>query len=142
MQSHPTDSHICFQMCMAGEDLHALLPADTQFPQQQLKTQNEISLSASPTNHQGSKAKYVRYFNHQTGSDHTKKAALVYTKTEFSAQCKDLSIMGYIGVLKAYGIQSSSTTATKQAKHLSVSVHKTVILNAQGTSRTWNMARL
>lgn len=29
-------------MCMAGENLHALLPADTQFPQQQLKTQIAI----------------------------------------------------------------------------------------------------
>lgn len=28
-------------MCMAGEGLHALLPTDTQFPQQQLKTQTE-----------------------------------------------------------------------------------------------------
>ena len=26
-------------MCMAEENLHALLPADTQFPQQQLETQ-------------------------------------------------------------------------------------------------------
>jgi hypothetical protein len=26
-------------MCMAGEGLYALLPTDTQFPQQQLKTQ-------------------------------------------------------------------------------------------------------
>lgn len=34
MQSHPTNSHICIQMCMAGENLHALMPADTQFPQQ------------------------------------------------------------------------------------------------------------
>lgn len=29
-------------MCMAGEILHALLPADTQLPQQQLETQFAI----------------------------------------------------------------------------------------------------
>ena len=61
-------------------------------------------------------------------------AELVYTRTEFSTQIIDLCKTHE--VLKAIGLQSSSTTFTKQAKHLSVQVHTTVILNAQKTSMT------
>lgn len=82
-------------MCMAEQNLHALQPADTQFHQQQLKTQigsQPERVAYKSLGQQSKKYKLLQPIE-QVGAMHNKgreNAELVYTRTEFSTQIIDL----------------------------------------------------
>lgn len=89
-------------MCMAEEYLHAPLPADTQFPQQQLETQigsQPERIAYKSLGQQSKNSTKLQPIKKDVYYKGRENAELVYTRTEFSTQIIDLCKTH--GVLKA-----------------------------------------